>query len=82
MELEQEIQEQKPREKIWAEVACEAERESINYYAKDMAYWQQCERENKDNEILCQWYRYFYTVAKIELEAANERLKEYRKSAS
>ena len=57
MELEQEIQEQKPREKIWAEVACEAERESINYYAKDMAYWQQCERENKDNEILCQWYR-------------------------
>ena len=67
MELEQEIQEQKPREKIWAEVACEAERESINYYAKDMAYWQQCERENKDNEILCQWYRYFYTVAKIEL---------------
>jgi len=82
MELEQEIQEQKPREKIWAEVACEAERESINYYAKDMAYWQECERENKDNEILCQWYRYFYTVAKIELEAANERLKEYRKSAS
>ena len=82
MELEQEIQEQKPREKIWAEVACEAERESINYYAKDMAYWQQCERENKDNEILSQWYRYFYTVAKIELEAANERLKEYRKSAS
>ena len=82
MELEQEIQEQKPREKIWAEVACEAERESINYYAKDMAYWQECERENKDNEILCQWYKYFYTVAKIELEAANERLKEYRKSAS
>jgi len=82
MELEQEIQEQKPREKIWAEVACEAERESINYYAKDMAYWQQCERENKDNEILSQWYKYFYTVAKIELEAANERLKEYRKSTS
>ena len=82
MELEQEIQEQKPREQIWAEVACEAERESINYYAKDMAYWKGCERENKDNEILCQWYRYFYTVAKIELEAANERLKEYRKSAS
>ena len=82
MELEQETQEQKPREKIWAEIACEAERESINYYAKDMAYWQECERENKDNEILCQWYRYFYTVAKIELEAANERLKEYRKSTS
>ena len=82
MELEQEIQEQKPREKIWAEVACEAERESINYYAKEMAFWQECERENKDNEILCQWYKYFYTVAKIELEAANERLKEYRKSAS
>ena len=82
MELEQEKQEQKPREKIWAEIACEAERESINYYAKDMAYWQECERENKDNEILCQWYKYFYTVAKIELEAANERLKEYRKSAS
>ena len=82
MELEQEIQERKPREKIWAEVACEAERESINYYAKDMAFWQECERENKDNEILCQWYKYFYTVAKIELEAANERLKEYRKSAS
>jgi hypothetical protein len=82
MGLEQEIQEQKPREKIWAEVACEAERESINYYAKEMAYWQQCERENKDNEILSQWYRYFYTVSKLELEAANERLKEYRKSAS
>jgi len=82
MELEQEKQEQKPREKIWAEIACEAERESINYYAKDMAYWQECERENKDNEILSQWYKYFYTVAKIELEAANERLKEYRKSAS
>ncbi len=82
MELEQKIQEQKPREQIWAEIACEAERESINYYAKDMAYWQQCERENKDNEILSQWYKYFYTVAKIELEAAYERLKEYRKSAS
>lgn len=82
MELEQEKQEQKPLEQIWAEIACEAERESINYYAKDMAYWQQCERENKDNEILSQWYKYFYTVAKIELEAANERLKEYRKSAS
>jgi len=82
MELEQEKQEQKPLEQIWAEIACEAERESINYYAKEMAYWQQCERENKHNETLSQWYKYFYTVAKIELEAANERLKEYRKSAS
>ena len=49
MELEQEIQEQKPREKIWAEVACEAERESINYYAKEMAFWQECERIYKED---------------------------------
>ena len=82
MELEQEIQERKPREKIWAEVACEAERVLISYYAKDMAFWQECQRIYKEDEILSQWYRYFYTVSKLELEAANERLKEYRKSAS
>jgi len=82
MELDQEIQEQKSREQIWAEIACEAERESINYYAKDMAFWQECQRIYKEDETLSQWYRYFYTVSKLELEAANERLKEYRKSTS
>jgi len=82
MELEQKVCEQKPREQIWAEIACEAERESINYYAKEMAFWQECERIYKEDEVLSQWYKYFYTVAKLELEAANERLKEYRKSTS
>ena len=82
MELDREIQEQKPLEQIWAEVACEAERELINFYAQELGFWKDWEEAKKEDKILCQWFKYFYTVAKIELEAANARLKEYRKSAS
>jgi hypothetical protein len=56
------------------------ELDNINYYAREIGdFKKMLEGEvAQNNEEIKQWFQYFLTYAEIELEAANERLTEYR----
>jgi hypothetical protein len=55
------------------------ELDNIRYYALEIGFYKKLleGKMAESHDDIKQWYNYFLTYAEIELEAANERIKEY-----
>lgn len=61
----------------WIEILIKCEIDNINFYAEEIGFLKKF-LEKLENEQIHQRIKFFITYSEIEMENANDRLKEYR----
>lgn len=61
----------------WQKIRIQCESDNINYCAQEIGFFKSRIEKSEDDRLI-QWYKYFMSVADIELEEASERLETLR----
>lgn len=63
----------------WIEILIKCEIDTVNFYAEEIGFFKKFS-EKLENEEIQQRIKFFITYSEIEMENANDRLKEYRQN--